>query len=114
MAAEPEGLCAGQAASTLPDALAPSAGGHSGRRQRMVSGVIARPELDPTSAQDAAVLCPPVATRLACGPGSGLGLPGSDLNCGSGSLCCCGNSSSCELFLKVSGKNNFLSYNSNF
>ena len=80
MAAEPAGRCVGQAAAPLPDTLAPCAGGRSGRRQRMVSGVIARPELDPTAAQDAAVLCPPVATRLACGPGSGPGLPGSDLN----------------------------------
>lgn len=46
----------------------PLAGGRSGRRQRMVSGVIARPELDSTSAQDAAVLCPPVATCPAFWP----------------------------------------------
>lgn len=33
-------------------------GGHCGRRRRMVPGVLARPELDPASAQDAANLCP--------------------------------------------------------
>lgn len=39
----------------------PSAGGHSGRRQRVVAGIITCPELDPAPAQDAAIHCPPVA-----------------------------------------------------
>lgn len=39
----------------------PSAGGHSGRRQRVVAGIITCPELDPAPAQDAAIHRPPVA-----------------------------------------------------
>lgn len=38
----------------------PSAGGSSGRRQRMVFGVIACAELDPAAVQDTAIRCLPV------------------------------------------------------